>query len=59
MNFFPSPVPSEVFAGYPTGGAQAHRPALVAVMQKLVVLMNHVLKHPDFKLVDTKVTRKK
>ena len=33
--------------------------ALVAVMRKLIILMNRVLKHPDFKLIDTKIPRKK
>ena len=33
--------------------------ALVAVMRKLIILMNRVLKHPDFKLINTKAPRKK
>ena len=33
--------------------------ALVAVMRKLIVLMNHVLKYPNFKLIDTKLIQKR
>ena len=40
-------------------GGKNKKVALVAVMRKLIILMNHVLKHPDFKLTDAKITRKK